>query len=249
MSGGRLQGRRCLVTGAASGIGRETARRFAAEGARVIATDRDAARLDELGLTVEHVAVLDVTDPEQWRTTVSGTVAKLGGLDVLVHCAGVLLAEDTGVETTDLDVWDTTLRVNAGGTFLAARHVVPVMSDGGSIVTMSSIAATLGSGSGAAIAYAASRGAVSSMTKVLAASLGARGIRCNAVAPAVVETPMVADAYDAAATDRRLDRMPAGRLGRPADIAALVVYLASDESSWTTGAVLPIDGGASAFYV
>lgn len=250
MSAGRLAGKRCLVTGAASGIGRGIALRFAAEGAVAAVADRDADGLKDLAAECgAHPVVLDVTDPEQWAGAVTETLDALGGLDVLVHCAGVLLPTDTGLTTTTLDTWERTFAVNVRGSFLAARHVAPVLTDGGAIVTMSSIAASVGTATGGGIAYSASKGAVTSLTRSLASTLGARGIRVNAIAPAVVETPMVANAYDDEATGKRLARMPLGRFGRPEDIASLAVYLASDEATWMTGAIVPLDGGASAFYV
>ncbi len=250
MSAGRLAGKRCLVTGAASGIGRGIALRFAAEGAVAAVADRDADGLKDLAAECgAHPVVLEVTDPEQWAGAVTETLDALGGLDVLVHCAGVLLPTDTGLTTTTLDTWERTFAVNVRGSFLAARHVAPVLTDGGAIVTMSSIAASVGTATGGGIAYSASKGAVTSLTRSLASTLGARGIRVNAIAPAVVETPMVANAYDDEATGKRLARMPLGRFGRPEDIASLAVYLASDEATWMTGAIVPLDGGASAFYV
>jgi NAD(P)-dependent dehydrogenase (short-subunit alcohol dehydrogenase family) len=247
---GRLTGKRCLVTDAASGIGREIALRFAAEGARVAVADRDEAGLRETSSAGGgHGVALDVTDPESWHAAVEETTGTLGGIDALAHCAGVLRPDDRGITATGVEVWETTLRVNAMGTFLAAQHVTPVMSDGGALITMSSIAASVGTSSGAGIAYAASKGAVTSLTRTLSAALGSRGIRCNAIAPAVVQTPMVAGAYDEDAQSRRLQRIPLGRFGQVEDIASLAVYLASDESTWMTGAIVPIDGGATAYYV
>jgi NAD(P)-dependent dehydrogenase (short-subunit alcohol dehydrogenase family) len=250
VTAGRLAGKRCLVTGAASGIGREIALRFAGEGARVVLADLDADGLRRVSEGVGvHSVVLDVVDPAQWVSAVAETTEAVGDIDVLAHCAGVLRRDDRGITATDLDAWEATFRVNARGTFLAAQHVTPHMADGGSVITMSSIVASAGTSTGGGIAYAASKGAVTSLTRVLTAALGSRKIRCNAIAPAVVETPMVAAAYDENATNARLARMPLGRTGRPDDIASLAVYLASDESTWMTGAIVPIDGGASAFYV
>jgi 3alpha(or 20beta)-hydroxysteroid dehydrogenase len=241
----RLDGKVVLITGAARGQGAAAVRACVAEGARVYAADvRDdlgTALADELGDAVEYVH-LDVSSEQDW----ADAVGKAGRLDVLVNNAGVL--HFSALADTKLDDYERVIRINQIGAFLGMRAVVPAMREagGGSIVNVSSI-----EGLAAApylVAYAASKFAIRGMTKVAAMELGDHGIRVNSVHPGMIDTDMVRDAAGGA----ELDLAPIGRkvalrrVGRPEEIAGLVVFLASDESSYCTGAEFVADGGATA---
>ena len=251
---GRVGGKIAIVTGAASGIGRACARRLAGEGATVVLADRDAAggaaAAGELG--APHVfRALDVTDPAAWARVVDETVQASGRLDVLVNAAGVGVMHD--IERTTLEEWRFVHAVNGEGTFLGCQAAVRAMkaTGGGSIINVSSVAGLVADPDMAA--YCASKGAVRLLTKSVAlhAARAGYGIRCNSVHPAFIDTPMV-DALLAAAEGRGLTRgklaraIPLGRIGEVDDVAHLVVYLASDESRFVTGAELVVDGGLTA---
>lgn len=251
---GRVDGKIALVTGAASGIGRACARRLASEGATVVLTDRDVpggeAAAGALG--APHVfRALDVTDPAAWANVVDETVRASGRLDVLVNAAGVAVMRD--IERTTLEEWRLVHAVNGEGTFLGCQAALRAMktTGGGSIINVSSVAGIVADPDLAA--YCASKGTVRLLTKAVAlhAARAGYGVRCNSVHPAFIDTPMV-DALLAAASDRGLTRgkleraIPLGRLGEVDDVAHLVVYLASDESRFVTGAELVIDGGLTA---
>lgn len=251
---GRVGGKIAIVTGAASGIGRACARRLAGEGATVVLADRDeaggAAAAAELGAPHAFRA-LDVTDPAAWERVVGETVGVHGRLDVLVNAAGIAILRD--LEQTTLEEWRLVHAVNSEGTFLGCQAALRVMkgAGGGSIVNVSSVAGIVGDPDLAA--YCASKGAVRMLTKAVAlhAARAGHGVRCNSVHPAFVDTPMV-DAVIAAGAARGLSRakleraIPLGRLGEVDDIAHFVVYLASDESRFVTGAEHVIDGGLTA---
>jgi 3alpha(or 20beta)-hydroxysteroid dehydrogenase len=234
---GRLAGKRALVTGGAAGIGAATVRRFAAEGAEVIVADiaEDAGRglADELGAAFEP---LDVRDETAW----ADVVERSGGLDVLVNNAGIV--ELGGVAEMDEASFRRLLDVNAVGVFLGMRSVVPSMRErgGGSIVNISSVAGLVGNPY--SIGYAASKWAVRGMTKSAAVDLAQYGIRVNSVHPGVIRTAMSASVDP----DKTSGQAPLGRLGEPEEVAVLVTYLASDDSSFTTGAEHVIDGGTTA---
>jgi 3-oxoacyl-[acyl-carrier protein] reductase len=221
---GRLEGKRCLVTGAASGIGAAIVEVFAAEGALVEAMDRD---------------VVDVADEDAVERAVSDAAERLGGVDVLVNCAGVL-AHGT-VTSTDLAAWESVFAVNARGTFLMSRAAVPRMSGGGSVINIASNYALVGGRDAAA--YSASKGAVVALTRAMALDHAPDAVRVNCVCPGTVDTPMIGEPR---VTESRLARHPIGRIGQPRDVALACVYLASDEAAWVTGAVFPIDGGYTA---
>lgn len=249
----RLAGKAALVTGGASGIGLATARRFAAEGARVALTDvneeagAEAAR--ELGAAAFFLRH-DVTSESGWEALMRECAARLGGVDVLLNSAGIFRFGT--VEDTTLDEWRRTIAVNLDGTFLGCRAAVRAMRErGGSIINMSSVSGLRGDPDNAA--YDASKGGVRLLTKSVALHCARRGypVRCNSVHPGGIDTPMVrsyfAERPDPDAEARAwLREVPAGRLGRAEEIASLNLYLASDEASYVTGAEFTIDGGMSA---
>ncbi|GHH53840.1 2-keto-3-deoxy-L-fuconate dehydrogenase [[Pseudomonas] boreopolis] len=244
----RLQGKRCLITAAGAGIGRESALACAREGALVLATDVDAAALD--ALAAEHPAIavqaLDVTDP----AAIAALVEAQGPFDVLFNCAGYV--HQGSILDCDAEAWRRSFAINVDAMYHTCRAVLPGMlaRGRGSIVNMSSVASSI-KGVPNRFAYGATKAAVIGLSKAIAADYVARGIRCNAICPGTVKTPSLAQRVAALGGDEQAvwksftDRQPMGRLGDPREIAQLVVYLASDESSFTTGQTHVIDGGWS----
>ena len=238
---GRLDGKVALVTAAARGIGRATAQRFVAEGARVIATDRDVQALD--GLAGCDLHGLDATD----GVAVRALAGEVGAIDILANIAGVVHA-GTILECNQED-WDFALSLNMTAMYHTIRAFLPGMLDkgAGSIVNMSSIASSV-KGIPNRFAYGASKAGVIGLTKAVAADFVGRGVRCNCICPGTIDTPSLQQRlhdtgdYDAAQA-AFIARQPMGRLGRAEEIAALVLYLASDDAAFTTGAVHVIDGG------
>jgi NAD(P)-dependent dehydrogenase (short-subunit alcohol dehydrogenase family) len=248
----RLTGKVALVTGAASGIGRSVALRFAAEGATVAFADRDLAGADAAVRTAtgsgSRALHLDITDEASVRAGFAELADAGLQLDVVVANAGVqLFGHDAAVGELDLDVWERTLRVNLTGTFLTLKHAVLAMGEtGGSIVVTGSPTGVTGGGTGFT-AYSASKAGVHGLVRVVAADYAARGIRVNAVIPGFTETPLVRDiSTDAERRQQLLSTIPLGRAGRPEDVDGIMVYLASDESGYATGALFTVDGGATA---
>jgi 3-oxoacyl-[acyl-carrier protein] reductase len=248
----RLAGRRAVVTGAASGIGRATAVRFAAEGARVAVLDRDAdgaaAVAREIGPAALAVAA-DITVEDDVERTVAEAEAAFGGLDTLVANAAVqLFGQDARATDLDLAVWERTIRVNLTGTFLTCKHGIRALlrAGGGSVVCTASPTGLYGVAPGFD-AYSSSKGGVSALVRVLARDFGAEGVRVNAVVPGFTDTPLVTDLV----TDERergalLAGVPLGRPGRPEEVAAMMCFLASDEAAYCTGGSFPVDGGMTA---
>jgi len=245
----RLEGKLALVTGAASGIGRETAARFAAEGARVALADlrADAARAaaQELGGNAFGLAI-DVTRRESVETAMAEAVAELGGLDVVVCNAGVTIVGSV-VELSE-EQWDHELDTNLKSVFLCAKAAWPHLEarGGGAILSTASIAGMWAIPADAA--YCASKAGVIMLTKCLALDGARQGIRANCVCPGYTQTPMIDGYFDAqpdpdAARDFAARMHPLGRLGKPRDHADAFVYLASDEAAWVTGTALVVDGG------
>jgi NAD(P)-dependent dehydrogenase (short-subunit alcohol dehydrogenase family) len=241
---GRLRGKSAVVTGAAKGIGRATAELFAREGARLVLADVDEDGLEELrkrlGWAEVEVVVGDVSQPEEARRMVFGAVERFGRIDVLVANAGVIPLNNI-VEATAED-WDRVMAVDGRGMFLCCKYAVEAMlkTGGGSIVCLSSISGMAGQKNQAT--YGPAKFVASGLTKHLAVEWAARGIRVNAVAPGTIQTEAVArlpEDYKAPMKEAH----PIGRLGEPSEVANAILFLASDDASFVTGAILPVDGG------
>jgi len=253
---GRVAGKTALVTGAASGLGAESARRLAREGASVLLTDRavDAGRKVLDGILAEggkaEFLAHDVTVESDWGRAVETAVKTFGGLHVLVNNAGIAMS---GMElmTHTLADWRTMMSVNLDGVFLGMRHSGPIMAEGGggSIINLSSILGKVGFGGAAA--YCASKGGVALLTKAAALEWAPLQIRVNSIHPGFIDTPMVSNAIREMENSNEMreliiSRHALGRLGAPREIADAVVFLASDESSFMTGSELVVDGGYTA---
>ena len=242
-STGRLAGKRVLVTAAGQGIGRAAANAMAREGAHVIATDINADVLKDFSGGETHC--LDVTD----ATAISVFAAKVGTIDVLFNCAGFV--HNGTILDCDEEAWDFSMSLNAKGAYRMARAFLPAMiaAGSGNIINMSSVASSV-IGVPNRFVYGVSKAAVIGLTRSIAADFVTQGIRCNAICPGTVETPSLDERmraqgnYDEARA-AFLARQPMGRIGRPEEIAELVVYLASDAAGFMTGSIINIDGGWS----
>lgn len=242
----RLLEKRALVTAAAQGIGRATAKAFAAEGAQVIATDVNEEKLNSLNQVPGiSTRVLNVTDAD----AVGRFAADIGALDVLFNCAG-FVHHGSVLECGESD-WNFSFDLNVKSMYYTIRAFLPSMLDagGGSIINMSSVASSI-KGIAHRCVYGASKAAVIGLTKSVAADYIGQGIRCNAICPGTVESPSLQsriDAFDDPVEARRafIARQPLGRLGTAEEIAAMAVYLASDESAFTTGTSMVVDGGVT----
>jgi len=243
---GRLQGKSAIITGAANGIGRATAIRFAAEGARVTLNDLDQAALDALAGTLRDaggtaLAVAgDVSKAEDVERLVAAAAAAFGGVDILVANAGIIPEADLPTATAAL--WDRTMAVDARGMFLSCKYAAAAMlkAGGGAIVCLSSVSGFVGQKG--QVVYGPAKFAASGLTRHLAVELAAQGIRVNAVAPGTINTAAVRR-MDPAGIAAGVAKHPMGRIGEPAEVANAILFLASDEASFITGAILPVDGG------
>jgi NAD(P)-dependent dehydrogenase (short-subunit alcohol dehydrogenase family) len=253
----RLKDKVCIITGAGSGMGRVACEIFAREGAKVAAFEiapgsgeETAARVRAAGGEATAFRC-DVADEASVREAVAAVVARYGGVDVLYNNAGIMPEEDHSVVDTSVETWDRVMAVNVRGPFLCCKYAIPEMlrRGGGSIINIASFVALVGC-SVPQDAYTASKGALISLTKSLAIQFRPQGIRTNAICPGPIETPLLMDwlLKDEAAKQLRLSRQPSGRFGRPEDIVNCALYLASNDSDWTNGATLVVDGGITSNY-
>ena len=253
----RLEDKVTIITGGASGMGRVAAGLFASEGARLVLADVseeavESAAADARAAGGQATAVVaDVSKEDDARRMVDHAVATFGRVDVLYNNAGIMPAADHSVVDTDVQTWDAVMAVNVRGVFLGCKYAIPRMVDqgSGSIINIASFVAILGC-SVPQDAYTASKGAVLSLTRSLAVQFGPHGVRANAICPGPVETPLLMDwlVKDEEAKRIRLARNPTGRFGKPEEIVYMAIYLASDESRWTNGASLVVDGGITVNY-
>ena len=253
----RLEGKVALITGGASGMGRVAASLFASEGARVVLTDLndEAGEATASDITAAGGEALyvhaDVSSEEDAEAMVAQAVKRFGGLHVLYNNAGVMLPEDGSVDSTEGSVWDLTLAVNVKGVAFGCKYGVPAMiaGGGGSIINVASFVAWLGAAT-SQTAYTASKGAVLAMTREIAVEFARKGVRCNALCPGPIETPLLMQLLsDEEKQRRRFVHIPMGRLGQAEELAKAALFLASDDSSFMTGASLIVDGGITAAYV
>ncbi|MDW4573660.1 3-oxoacyl-ACP reductase [Microbacterium sp. M3] len=249
----RLKDRVAIVTGGASGIGLATARRFAAEGARVVIGDLDPASGEVAADLVDGVfRRVNVADEAEVNAVFDGVAAEFGRLDIAFNNAGISPADDDSIETTELPAWDRVQDVNLKSVYLcsraALRHMVP--AGRGSIINTASFVALLGSAT-SQISYTASKGGVLAMTRELGVQFARQGIRVNALCPGPVNTPLLQELFakDPERAQRRLVHVPMGRFAEPEEMAAAVAFLASDDASFITATAFVVDGGITNAYV
>jgi NAD(P)-dependent dehydrogenase (short-subunit alcohol dehydrogenase family) len=243
---GRLDGKVCVITGAASGIGAESARVFAEEGARVVGVDLE----DSDGVELSIVA--DVTDEDQVAALYERVHDELGRVDVLFNNAGINPNEDTTVTDTPLDAWQRVQDVNVRSVFLCCKHGIPhvVNAGGGSVINTASFVAVMGAAV-SQVSYTASKGAVLSLSRELGVEFADRGVRVNALCPGPVNTPLLQELFakDPERADKRLVHIPMGRFGEAEEIARAALFLASDDSTFVTATAFMVDGGLSGAYL
>ena len=253
----RLDGKVSVITGAGGGMGRVAALRFANEGSAIVVADSNEAAAKETASLVtaaggRAVALrADVSVEADAKAITDVAIESFGQIDVLYNNAGIMPEADHSVVDTPVEAWDQVMAVNVRGVYLVCKHAIPRMIErgSGSIINVASFVALMGC-SVPQDAYTASKGAVLALTRSLAVQFAPHGIRSNAILPGPVETPLLLDwlLNDEQARKIRLARNPTGRFGKPEEVVALALYLASDESKWTNGAQLVIDGGISVNY-
>jgi NAD(P)-dependent dehydrogenase (short-subunit alcohol dehydrogenase family) len=250
---GRLEGKVAVLTGAASGIGRAGARRFAAEGAHVVVADLNDDDGKALAQEIDGLYVhADVTRPDDVAAMYAAAVDRFGGLDVLFNNAGISPPDDDSILETELDAWRRVQEVNLTSVYLCCKHGIPVLLEhgGGSVINTASFVAVMGAAT-SQISYTASKGGVLSMSRELGVQFARQGVRVNALCPGPVNTPLLRDlfAQDPERAARRLVHVPMGRFAEPEEIAAAASFLASDDASFITASTFLVDGGISGAYV
>jgi NAD(P)-dependent dehydrogenase (short-subunit alcohol dehydrogenase family) len=252
---GRLDGKVCVITGAGGGMGREAVQLFTTEGARVCVADVNLAAAEETVSSCPDAAfavAVDVADEGQVAGMMAATADRFGGIDVLYNNAGIMPADDGSVLETSVEAWQRVQDVNTKGVFLCCKHGIPYLQrrGGGSVINVASFVALVGAAT-SQISYTASKGAVLSMSRELAVQFARDGIRVNALCPGPVETPLLLNIFggDPAALERRRKHWPTGRLAKPREVVNGALFLASDESSYVTGATFLVDGGLTAAYL
>jgi len=251
---GRLDGKVCVITGSAGGMGREAALLFAREGGRVCVADMNEEAGEETAkeCTEAFFQRVDVTDPDSVRGMYEATRERYGGVHVLYNNAGIMPEDDASIIDTDVSAWQRVQDVNTKGVYLCCKYGIPHLleSGGGSVINVSSFVALMGAAT-SQISYTASKGAVLAMSRELAVEFARRGVRVNALCPGPVETPLLMRLFsqDQQAAQRRLVHLPMGRFARAEEIANAALFLASDDSSYVTGATFLVDGGLTAAYV
>jgi NAD(P)-dependent dehydrogenase (short-subunit alcohol dehydrogenase family) len=251
--GDRLSGKVAVVTGAGSGIGLATARRFAAEGAKVVCADVDAAAGTAAAAEVGGLFVaVDVTDEGQVQALFQRAVDEYGGLHIAFNNAGISPPDDDSILTTGIDAWERVQRVNLTSVYLCCKYALEHMRSGGggSIINTASFVAVMGSAT-SQISYTASKGGVLALSRELGVQFAREGVRVNALCPGPVNTPLLRELFakDPERAARRLVHIPAGRFAEPEEIAAAVAFLASDDASFITASTFLVDGGISSAYV
>ena len=250
---GRLEGKVAVITGGASGIGRETARRFAEEDARVSIVDLTDEPGNEVARELDGLYVhADVTDPDDVQRMYRETAERFGGIDALFNNAGISPPDDDSILDTELDAWERVLNVNLKSVFLCCKYGIPYLLErgGGSVINTASFVAVMGAAT-SQISYTASKGGVLALSRELGVQFARQGVRVNALCPGPVNTPLLQELFakDPEKAARRLVHLPMGRFAEATEIANAVLFLASDESSYVNASTFLVDGGLSGAYV
>jgi NAD(P)-dependent dehydrogenase (short-subunit alcohol dehydrogenase family) len=250
---GRLEGKVAVITGGASGIGRETAKRFAEEGARVCVGDLADEPGKETAAEIDGLYIhADVTNPEDVQGMYREASERFGGLDVLFNNAGISPPDDDSILETELEAWQRVQDVNLKSVFLCCKYGIPYLLErgGGSIINTASFVAVMGAAA-SQISYTASKGGVLAMSRELGVQFARQGVRVNALCPGPVNTPLLQELFakDPEKAERRLVHLPMGRFAEATEIANGALFLASDESSYVTASTFLVDGGLSGAYV
>jgi NAD(P)-dependent dehydrogenase (short-subunit alcohol dehydrogenase family) len=250
---GRLEGKAAVITGGASGIGRETAKRFAEEGASICVADLADEPGQEVASEVDGLYVrADVTDPDDVQEMYREASERFGGLDVLFNNAGISPPDDDSILETELDAWERVQNVNLKSVYLCCKYGIPYLLErgGGSVINTASFVAVMGAAT-SQISYTASKGGVLAMSRELGVQFARQGVRVNALCPGPVNTPLLQELFakDPEKAKRRLVHLPMGRFAEATEIANGALFLASDESSYVTASTFLVDGGLSGAYV